>query len=128
MGWNAAFSLYNTFPWGLQDAPVYVSLPNTPLIQCGSKDSTTGRTTANINGGTESVSVTAALNIPAGSNSLIGAGAGLAVNGLIGEIIVTSSLAFTDNRQRLEGYLAWKWGLEANLPANHPYKLLPPTV
>jgi hypothetical protein len=46
----------------------------------------------------------------------------------VGEIVVASSVLPTDNRQRLEGYLAWKWGLESNLPANHPYKLLPPTV
>jgi hypothetical protein len=29
---------------------------------------------------------------------------------------------------KLEGYLAWKWRLESNLPANHPYKNSPPTV
>jgi hypothetical protein len=29
-------------------------------------------------------------------------------------------------RQTLEGYLAWKWGLVANLPAGHPFKLYPP--
>lgn len=34
----------------------------------------------------------------------------------------------TANRQRLEGYLAWKWALEANLPAGHPFKNTPPTV
>ena len=33
-----------------------------------------------------------------------------------------------DHRQRLEGYLAWKWGTEANLPANHPFRNSPPTV
>ena len=26
-----------------------------------------------------------------------------------------------DQRQRVEGYLAWKWGLQSNLPPNHPY-------
>lgn len=30
-------------------------------------------------------------------------------------------------RQKLEGYLAWKWGLTANLPAGHPYKTVGPT-
>ncbi|MFO0390925.1 MAG: beta strand repeat-containing protein [Planctomycetota bacterium] len=29
-------------------------------------------------------------------------------------------------RQRIEGYLAWKWGLTANLPAGHPFKSAPP--
>ncbi len=48
--------------------------------------------------------------------------------GNLGEIIMTSSELSTADRQRVEGYLAWKWGLEANLPAGHPYKSLPPTI
>jgi len=43
------------------------------------------------------------------------------------EIIVTN-LRSDNIRQRIEGYLAWKWGLEANLPVGHPYKSAPPTV
>jgi hypothetical protein len=30
-------------------------------------------------------------------------------------------------RQQTEGYLAWKWGLQGNLPSDHPYKNNPPT-
>jgi hypothetical protein len=33
----------------------------------------------------------------------------------------------TTDRQKLEGYLAHKWGLAANLPADHPYKSAAPT-
>jgi len=29
-------------------------------------------------------------------------------------------------RQQMEGYLAWKWGLQGNLPSTHPFKLGPP--
>ena len=43
------------------------------------------------------------------------------------EVIVSSTLLSTDNRQRIEGYLAHKWGLTANLPSGHPYKLVGPT-
>jgi hypothetical protein len=28
----------------------------------------------------------------------------------------------TTSRQQVEGYLAWKWGFQSSLPANHPYK------
>jgi hypothetical protein len=49
-------------------------------------------------------------------------------NTQLSEIVVTHSTMTTDDRQKLEGYLAWKWGLEANLPAGHPYKTTPPTV
>ena len=43
------------------------------------------------------------------------------------EVIVSSTLLSTLYRQKLEGYLAWKWGLTANLPAGHPYKTVGPT-
>ncbi|MFM6311687.1 MAG: hypothetical protein ACKPGB_26160, partial [Dolichospermum sp.] len=43
------------------------------------------------------------------------------LNGSISEIVITSA-----NRQLVEGYLAWKWGLTANLANNHPFKFNPP--
>lgn len=49
-------------------------------------------------------------------------------DGPIGEVIAVGATLSTTDRQKLEGYLAWKWGLAANLPADHPYKLNPPTV
>ncbi|MFN7510047.1 MAG: Ig-like domain-containing protein [Betaproteobacteria bacterium] len=45
--------------------------------------------------------------------------------GDIGEIFITTALATID-QQRVEGYLAWKWGLVGNLPAGHPFKSAPP--
>lgn len=44
----------------------------------------------------------------------------------IAEIILYNSVLVTLQVQQLEGYLAWKWGLQGNLPANHPYKNAPP--
>ncbi len=49
-------------------------------------------------------------------------------DGAIGEIVFIQSTVSLSNRQKLEGYLAWKWGLQANLPVGHPYKNSPPTV
>jgi hypothetical protein len=48
-------------------------------------------------------------------------------NVAISEAILIYSEASTDTRQRIEGYLAHKWGLTANLPAGHPYKTIGPT-
>lgn len=42
------------------------------------------------------------------------------------ELIATATELSIDDRQRLEGYYAWKWGLAENLPALHPYKTSPP--
>ena len=47
-------------------------------------------------------------------------------NSIIYEIILFSSYLTTFQRQYIEGYLAWKWGIQANLPAGHPYKNAPP--
>jgi hypothetical protein len=49
--------------------------------------------------------------------------AGLFLNGKIGEIIVYVRSAMTAFQiQQVEGYLAWKWGLQANLPTGHPFR------
>lgn len=44
------------------------------------------------------------------------------------EVIVTSKVLSQSDKQKIEGYLAHKWGLTANLPAGHPYKTTAPTV
>jgi hypothetical protein len=49
-------------------------------------------------------------------------------SGPIAEVLVLPSSLSTTDRQLLEGYLAWKWGLEASLPAGHPFRNTPPTV
>jgi len=42
------------------------------------------------------------------------------------ECMYYSRAVSTSQRQQIEGYLAWKWGLQANLPASHPYYSAPP--
>jgi hypothetical protein len=48
-------------------------------------------------------------------------------NGDIGELVALPTAASLDTRQRIEGYLAHKWGLTASLPIDHPYKTVGPT-
>lgn len=52
------------------------------------------------------------------------------LHGSIAEIIgySTPQDMSTLNIQRVEGYLAWKWGLNADLPTNHPYKNKSPNI
>ena len=47
------------------------------------------------------------------------------MDGAIAEIITIEDVT-ESTRQIVEGYLAWKWGLEANLPADHLYKTASP--
>lgn len=42
------------------------------------------------------------------------------------EILAYNRPLSTDDRQTVEGYLAWKWGLQGNLPLTHPYLLKNP--
>jgi hypothetical protein len=43
------------------------------------------------------------------------------------EVLIYGSVLTPSQRQRVEGYLAQKWGLQSSLPANHPYKTIAPT-
>ena len=43
-------------------------------------------------------------------------------NGSIGEVLIYNTALTDTQRQIIEGYLASKWGLQASLPAGHPYK------
>ena len=50
-----------------------------------------------------------------------------AFTGDIGELIVYSNALSTTQRQTLESYLAWKWGIQSSLAAStHPYKSFKP--
>jgi hypothetical protein len=66
------------------------------------------------------------------ANNSIGASSGSSggspfyITGSIGETLLYNSLLSTVQRQTVEGYLAWKWGLQGSLPSNHPYKNAPP--
>ncbi len=47
-------------------------------------------------------------------------------DGALAELIILNTPISTSTRQQIEGYLAHKWGLTANLPAGHPYKSTAP--
>lgn len=47
--------------------------------------------------------------------------------GDLAEVIAVAGVVTTADRQRIEGYLAHKWGLTASLPGDHPYKIVGPT-
>jgi hypothetical protein len=49
------------------------------------------------------------------------------MNGYFYEILLYNTSFTATQRQQIEGYLAWKWGLQSNLPATHPYVFSPPS-
>ena len=47
-------------------------------------------------------------------------------NMVMHEFLCFSSYLSTADRQRIEGYLAWKWGMQSQLPTGHPYRSAQP--
>lgn len=83
------------------------------------------RVQTSVNGGT--LSATADVSFSGVGRTNIGAGVSSAYfNGTIHEVLVYSNVLQTFERQRVEGYLAWKWGLRLNLPAGHPMREFKP--
>ena len=117
-------------PWGLYnnasldlDSGNYTQNLNW-IISCVR---TSGLITGYTNGTTKNiVSNIASVYTVANTQSVWTVGANT-VNGEAGnmdlyELIVINETVSTDTRERIEGYLAYKWGLTANLPNDHPYK------
>jgi hypothetical protein len=76
--------------------------------------------------GTTSYSASTSLNGPLTGLTINTGGTGEFSDCDAAEILLYNSVLLTLQVQQLEGYLAWKWGLQANLPSNHPYKNNPP--
>lgn len=50
-----------------------------------------------------------------------------ACKGWIGEVVMLNGVD-SESIEKIEGYLAWKWGLDDELPGGHPYKDEPPPL
>jgi hypothetical protein len=61
-----------------------------------------------------------------GQRWLAGLSLSYPLNAFLYEILVYSTPLTQAQRQQVEGYLAWKWGLVGNLPSAHPYKSIKP--
>ena len=86
-------------------------------------------TSASINvNGTQAANSSGNYSAYSNTNTLIGGWSnGQAyIEGKVSEIIVFNTTLSESNRQKIEGYLAWKWGLNANLPIGHPYYYFSP--
>jgi len=107
--------------------PITWSGPSVFYSALGATTSTTELNATRISTRVEATNATAMTNtLPAlfspASNSIT-----QSLEGSMSEfIMILGSLSLT-NKQKLEGYLAHKWGLEANLPSDHPYKTTGPT-
>lgn len=82
-------------------------------------------------GGTSPLSSTGTNTVAwPGAGIQLGANAGLSnfLDGWLPEIFFSSATNPTTDGRKAQGYLAYKWGLQGNLAATHPYKSTRPTV
>ena len=97
------------------------------------------------NGGTNQLSISAAVNGETAANLTVttaggtypvniintlfsGVSGGSPVAGWQGEVataVIFENTTITGRKENLEGWAAWKFGLQANLPASHPFKNSP---
>jgi hypothetical protein len=118
IGYNGSY--YNLYEWG-QSESQYVAARNQYVVQSGTRISATKTVYYN---GNAAASASGAVNLT-NTTLYIGNGTGFPINGEIGEIIMYQGTLTTVQRQQVEGYLAWKWGLISSLPNGHPYKQPP---
>jgi hypothetical protein len=110
--------------------PAFTSATSEPF-RIWSFTYTTSARRSYLNGGTGGTRIVAGMNrLSSWPGAVIGtsnATGNQLYKGSIKEIIFYNSELNTANRQAVEGYLAWKWGLENNLPTSgHLYKLSAP--
>jgi hypothetical protein len=132
MASTASNQYWTGYDGGTQVATYTPSAPATPYMIGIERTGNTGASWNVFQNGS-ALALTAGNNVGVSlTNGPVSVGAytdgTLAANLTAGEFIIVSGTLSTGDRQKLEGYLAWKWGLQANLPADHPYKTTPPTV
>lgn len=108
------------------NAPALLSLVTDP-----SNQSAANRSVFRVNGG-GAIANNAASDAPTSANPTFPVQLGAAGNsafpltGYFAEVVICDALLSQSDREKLEGYLAHKWGLTGNLPVSHPYKSTAP--
>ena len=113
-----------------------VSVPDGWHLIGASLDTSTESLKAWLDGAEAASASAAGSSLPASSLYPLQIGGQTVSDGIIGvsvpqdlaELVAVPAALSTDDRQKVEGYLAHKWGLSESLPADHPYKAAPPVV
>ena len=114
-------------PWWLQGSPAVAD-----SVNAINAFEYTGSAGALYQNGTSYASKTGTLPLSSFSGPQIGrrySGPGVAYHDhTFCEIVAYTGVVLTTaQRQNIEGYLAWKWGLQGSLPATHPFAKWPPS-
>jgi len=122
----------------LGDDNTFVNARNSAWVRNNIKFDTIQMSTSWVDGATSNIAINANTPISSessgnfeissfalGNNTQMG-DAAAPLNGSICEVIVFNVSITAAQRQQIEGYLAWKWGLQEQLPLAHPYKYAAP--
>jgi hypothetical protein len=85
-----------------------------------------GTITTYFNGNQDTITSSVPLYSGSGTTNIGFALSPYFMNGTIYEILIFNTFVNSQERQAIEGYLAWKWNLQSNLAVSHPYSTFPP--
>jgi hypothetical protein len=116
MGFNN-IGFYNIFEYGGTQA-TYTLGANVWVIEAGQRQ--LGTIYLSVNGNPPSTTAANTTNFT-NTTMALGGGAGFYATGEVAESIFYNTVITPFERQEVEGYLAWKWGLQTSLPTSHPF-------
>ena len=103
------------------------SVITSPFVFSSVSTTTSNTNTISVNG-TQAYTVSEAISITSGTLIYLGYGVNSPIlslsqgyNGYIFEYLIYPYAVSLAEQQKLEGYLAWKWGTQGSLAATHPY-------
>jgi hypothetical protein len=127
-GVGAVSYLNNEIAWaGMASMPASTYTSGSTVIITGQVNGLT--TSISQNGGTIYSATQTTTSFTAGTTTYLGTDYYSSNYYYIGyemEVIFYNSLLSLSQRQQVEGYLAWKWGLASSLPSTHPFKKFSP--
>jgi hypothetical protein len=122
MGWHSS-AKYLVYDWA-ENETTYSSAAGSWVVELGQRQSGQLLTTVN---GSNAPTVSVATTNYNNTAMTVGAGPAYYTTGEVAEVLFYTSFMTPFDRQKVEGYLGWKWGLQSNLPATHPFKTAAPT-
>jgi hypothetical protein len=97
----------------------------TTILATTTVNTSSRQTTASLNGGTPSTDSNIS-SYNAGSTYIGKDAIQTGFTGKFMEIMIYNRVLTNDEKQKVEGYLGWKWSLQSTFPLNHPYKTYNP--
>lgn len=122
-GWNTTSNTYNTFIWAGSESQRAIAFDSGYVVQSITISSSWSHFVT-INGDSGTATGTGSFNIDNNYIAINNGGFGLLGN--FSESLVFNEELSLINRQKVEGYLAHKWGIASKLPLGHPYRAIAP--